>query len=143
VNPRSSGGGGAVSSPSVPSVGIVSCGMYLPEPVLTATEIAGRSGVLECVVRDKLGIEQKHMAGGPETGGDDHPNQMTVWAAQDCLAKTDIPPEEIDVVLCTTEEWREYSTRPLDVCASPSARTRSGPRCWAITPSTSSWRPWS
>jgi 3-oxoacyl-[acyl-carrier-protein] synthase-3 len=26
----------------------------------------------------------------------------------DCLSKTDIPPEEIDVVLCTTEEWREY-----------------------------------
>jgi 3-oxoacyl-[acyl-carrier-protein] synthase-3 len=87
----------------IPSVGIVSCGMYLPEPVLTATEIAERSGLPEWVVREKLGIEQKHMA-----GPGDHPNQMAVWAAQDCLAKTDIPPEEIDVVLCTTEEWREY-----------------------------------
>jgi 3-oxoacyl-[acyl-carrier-protein] synthase-3 len=77
--------------------------MYLPDPVLTAAEIAERSGLPEWVVREKLGIEQKHMA-----GPDDHPNQMAVWAAKDCLAKTDIPAEEIDVVLCTTEEWREY-----------------------------------
>jgi 3-oxoacyl-[acyl-carrier-protein] synthase-3 len=86
-----------------PSVGIVSAGMYLPEPVLTAAEIATESGLPEWVVRDKLGIDEKRMA-GPE----DHPNQMAVWAAQDCLVRTDISPEEIDVVLCTTEEWREY-----------------------------------
>jgi 3-oxoacyl-[acyl-carrier-protein] synthase-3 len=107
--------------------------MYLPEPVPTATEIVGRTGLLEWVVRDRLGIEQQHMA-----GPDDHPNQMAVWAAQDCLAKTDIPPEEIDVVLCATEEWREYSTRPLDVCAPPSARTKIGPECSVTIPSTSS-----
>jgi 3-oxoacyl-[acyl-carrier-protein] synthase-3 len=33
---------------------------------------------------------------------------MAVWAAQDCLSRCDVPPEEVDVVLCTTEEWREY-----------------------------------
>jgi 3-oxoacyl-[acyl-carrier-protein] synthase-3 len=85
------------------TVGIVSTGMYLPEPVLTATEIAEESGLPEWVVREKLGIHQKHMA-----GPDDHPNEMAVKAALDCLSKTDIPAEEIDVVLCTTEEWREY-----------------------------------
>ncbi len=85
------------------SVGIMSMGMYLPEPVLTAADIARESGLPEWVVRDKLGIEQKHMA-----GPDDHPNEMAVLAAQDCLACADIDPGEIDVVLCTTEEWREY-----------------------------------
>lgn len=85
------------------SVGIVSAGMYLPESVLTAAEIAAESGLPEWVVREKLGITQKHIA-GPQ----DHPNEMAVKAAQDCLAKTDIDPQEIDVVLCTTEEWREY-----------------------------------
>ncbi len=85
------------------SVGIVSAGMYLPEPVLTAADIAAESGLPEWVVRDKLGIQEKRMA-----GPDDHPNQMGIWAAQDCLSKCEIPPEEIDVVLCTTEEWREY-----------------------------------
>jgi 3-oxoacyl-[acyl-carrier-protein] synthase-3 len=90
-------------SPDSISVGIVSVGMYLPEPVLTAAEIAEESGLPEWVVRDKLGIHQKHMA-----GPDDHPNEMAIKAALDCLSKTDIPAEEIDVVLCTTEEWREY-----------------------------------
>jgi 3-oxoacyl-[acyl-carrier-protein] synthase-3 len=84
-------------------VGIVSVGMYLPEPVLTAADIAKEADLPEWVVRDKLGIEQKHMA-----GPDDHPNEMAVKAAFDCLSKTDIDPKEIDVVLCTTEEWREY-----------------------------------
>jgi 3-oxoacyl-[acyl-carrier-protein] synthase-3 len=85
------------------SVGIVSAGMYLPEPVLSAADIATEAGLPEWVVRDKLGINQKHMA-GPE----DHPNEMAIKAALDCLSKTSIRPEEIDVVLCTTEEWREY-----------------------------------
>ena len=84
-------------------VGIVSAGMYLPDRVLTSAEIAAESGLPEWVVRDKLGIHQKRM-GNP----DDHPNEMGIKAALDCLSKTDIQPEEIDVVLCTTEEWREY-----------------------------------
>ncbi len=92
-----------MNSPNNVSVGIVSAGMYLPAPVLTAADIAAESGLPEWVVRDKLGIHQKHMA-----GPDDHPNAMAVKAALDCLSKCDIPPEEIDVVLCTTEEWREY-----------------------------------
>ncbi len=85
------------------SVGIVSAGMYLPERVLTAAEIAAESGMPEWVVRDKLGIEEKRMP-----GPDDQPNAMAVRAALDCLSRTDIKPEEIDVVLCTTEEWKEY-----------------------------------
>jgi 3-oxoacyl-[acyl-carrier-protein] synthase-3 len=77
--------------------------MYLPELVLTAADIAQQSGLPEWVVRDKLGIIEKRMA-----GPDDHPNQMAVWAAQECLSKCQIPPEEIDLVICTTEEWKEY-----------------------------------
>lgn len=85
------------------SVGIVSVGTYLPKSVITAEEIAEESGLPLWVVKEKLGIIQKHKAGPNE-----HPNQMGVWAAQDALSKTDIKPEEIDVVLNTTEEWKEY-----------------------------------
>jgi len=84
-------------------VGIVAIGTYSPEAYMTAAEIAEASGLPEWVVREKLGIERKFV-GGP----DDHPNEMGIKAALDCLSHTDIPPEEIDVVLCTTEEWREY-----------------------------------
>jgi 3-oxoacyl-[acyl-carrier-protein] synthase-3 len=86
------------------SVGIVSVGTYSPETYLTAADIAELSGYEEWVIREKLGITRKFV-GGP----DDHPNEMAIKAAQDCLAGTDIDPREIDVVLCTTEEWREYT----------------------------------
>ena len=86
-----------------PDVGIVSMGMHLPEGVMTAAEIAAESGLPEWVVREKLGIEQKYIA-----GPDDHPNEMAIAAARDCLAQCDVDPAEIDVVISTTEEWREY-----------------------------------
>jgi 3-oxoacyl-[acyl-carrier-protein] synthase-3 len=85
------------------TVGIVSIGTYSPEGTMSAKEIAEAGDLPEWVVRDKLGINKKHL-GGP----DDHPNEMGIKAALDCLSQTDIDPKEIDVVLCTTEEWREY-----------------------------------
>ncbi|MCA9978907.1 MAG: 3-oxoacyl-ACP synthase, partial [Anaerolineales bacterium] len=66
-------------------------------------DIAELSGYPEWVIRDKLGITGKHV-GGP----DDPPNEMGIKAALDCLANSDIDPKEIDLVLNTTEEWREY-----------------------------------
>lgn len=91
-----------MSTPPV-TVGIVSVGMYVPEGRISAAEIAEQSGLPEWVVRDKFGINMKSVA-----GPNDQPNQMAVWAAQDCLSKTEIDPKEIDVVICTTEEWKEY-----------------------------------
>jgi 3-oxoacyl-[acyl-carrier-protein] synthase-3 len=86
-----------------PTVGIVSVGAYVPEPVMTAADIAQASGIEEWVIRDKFGITSKHVP-----GPDDHTNAMAVRAAQDCLSRSEIPADEIDLVLCTTEEWKEY-----------------------------------
>jgi 3-oxoacyl-[acyl-carrier-protein] synthase III len=86
-----------------PSVGIVRIGTYSPPGYLTAADIAERSGYPEWVIRDKFGITKKHV-GGP----DDQPNEMGIKAALDCLQDSGVDPQEIDVVLCTTEEWREY-----------------------------------
>jgi 3-oxoacyl-[acyl-carrier-protein] synthase III len=114
-----------VSNPSEPpSVGIVSAGMYLPDSYMTAEEIARESGLPEWVVRGKLGITGKHVL-----GPDDHPNEMALRAAQDCLSKTDIRPEEIDVVLCTTEEWREYL---LWTCGIDLAHRLGATNAWAM-----------
>ena len=85
------------------TAGIVSVGTFSPDHVMTAAEIAEESGLPEWVVREKFGINKKYV-GGPQ----DHPNEMGIKAALDCLNKTDISPKEIDLVLCTTEEWREY-----------------------------------
>jgi 3-oxoacyl-[acyl-carrier-protein] synthase-3 len=86
------------------SMGIVATGMYLPDAVMTAGEIADASGLPEWVVREKLGIEKKHVS---EPGV--HPNMMAALAAKRCLESAGIDPQEIDVLLCTTEEWKEYT----------------------------------
>jgi 3-oxoacyl-[acyl-carrier-protein] synthase III len=84
-------------------MGIVATATYFPESFITAAEIAEQSGLPEWVVRDKLGIERKFVA-SPDT----HPNEMAAHAARAAIEKAGIDPLDIDVVLCTTEEWREY-----------------------------------
>jgi len=84
-------------------MGIVSTGTYFPDTYVTAKEIAEQSGLPEWVVKEKLGIERKFVA-DPNV----HPNEMAVHAARKAIEKAGIDPLEIDVVLGTTEEWREY-----------------------------------
>lgn len=85
------------------TMGIVSTATYFPDTFVTAQEIADQSGLPEWVVREKLGIERKFVA-DPNV----HPNEMAAHAAREAIAKAGIDPLDIDVVLCTTEEWREY-----------------------------------
>lgn len=85
------------------TMGIVSTGTFFPDTYITADEIAQQSGLPEWVVREKLGIERKFVA-DPEV----HPNEMATCAARKAIEKAGIDPMEIDVVLGTTEEWREY-----------------------------------
>lgn len=85
------------------SMGIVSTGTWFPDTYVTAKEIAQQSGLPEWVVREKLGIERKFVL-DPKV----HPNDMAVNAARKAIDKAGIDPMDIDVVLCTTEEWREY-----------------------------------
>lgn len=96
-----------------PRMGIVACGMFLPDTVMTAEEIAAASGLPEWVVRDKLGINRKHI---PQPGL--HPNAMAARAATQCLEKADVDPASIDLLICTTEEWKEYLlwTAGIDLC---------------------------
>jgi len=86
------------------SMGIAGLGHYLPPTTITAAEIAAESGIEEWVVREKFGIEKKHVM--PD---DMHPNDMAVLAADEALAEAGISATDIDVVLCTTEEWKEYA----------------------------------
>jgi 3-oxoacyl-[acyl-carrier-protein] synthase-3 len=106
------------------TMGIVSTGTWFPETYVTAEEIAGQSGMPEWVVREKLGIDRKFVA-DPRV----HPNEMAVKAARKAIDKAGIDPMEIDVVLCTTEEWREYLlwTTAIDLAYEVGAR-----RAWGL-----------
>ena len=105
------------------SMGIVSTGTYFPDTYVTAKDIAGESGLPEWVVREKLGIERKFVA-DPKV----HPNEMAVRAAKKAIAKAGIDPMEIDVVLGTTEEWREYLlwTTAIDIAYEVGAKNAWG-----------------
>jgi 3-oxoacyl-[acyl-carrier-protein] synthase-3 len=100
-------------------MGIVSAGHYLPPNILTAEEIAEASGTPLWVVRDKFGITQKHYA-----TTDTHPNEMAVYAAKESIDKAGIDPLDIDVLICTTEEWKEYQlwTAGIDLAYEIGAR---------------------
>lgn len=82
-------------------VGIAGIGVYVPPRVETAEAIAAKSGIPEPVVREKMGLRKKHVA-GPE----EHLSNMGVWAAREALAGTD--PLGLDVVVFHGSEYKDY-----------------------------------
>jgi 3-oxoacyl-[acyl-carrier-protein] synthase-3 len=105
------------------ALGIVSTGTWFPDTYVTAADIAEQSGIPETIVREKLGIERKHVA-DPRV----HPNEMAIKAARKAIDRAGIDPMDIDVVLCTTEEWREYLlwTTAIDLAWEVGARKAWG-----------------
>jgi 3-oxoacyl-[acyl-carrier-protein] synthase-3 len=110
--------------PPPPTVGVVSAGVYLPKSIITAAEISQLSGIPEDIVINKMGIRQK-----PIPGPADHTNAMALWAAQDAFSQTSIKPGDLDLVLCTTEEWKEY---PLWTAGIKLAYDLGATHAWAI-----------
>ena len=106
------------------SIGIVAVGTYIPQTFVTAAEIARLSGIPEEIIVNKFGLNRK-----PIPGPHDHTNAMALWASQNALAQTDVRADDIDVVLCTTEEWKEY---PLWTAGIKLAYDLGARRAWAM-----------
>ncbi len=89
------------------NVGIVGMGTYLPNKVMTAKEVSdATNGVWsEDAVINKLGIVKKYV---PSDNPCDGTQEMGALAALKCLENTGVDPLDIDVILCITEEWKEY-----------------------------------
>ncbi len=87
------------------NVGIVGTGIYIPKGRMTAKEIAAatQGNWTEEAVIEKLGIIEK-----PIPGENDGTQEMGVKAGLDALKNTGIDPQEIDLILCIGEEWKEY-----------------------------------
>ncbi len=105
-------------------VGVVSAGAYVPARKQSAAELAALCGIPEAVLIEKFGIRHK-----PVPGPDDHTNAMALHAARDALARGGVDPLDIDLVLCTTEEWKEY---PLWTAGIALAHELGATRAWAI-----------
>lgn len=89
------------------NVGVVGTGIYLPEPRMSAKEIAKKTNGVwaEDAITAKLGIVEKIVPSNDESDGT---QEMGALAAIDCLKNTGVDPKEIDVILCIGEEWKEY-----------------------------------
>ena len=86
------------------SLGLVSYGLYLPSGFETAEEIARRSGLSPQQVIKELGVERKYLP-----SAEDLPVVMAVKAARQALERArEIDPGEIDVVIWTGEEYKDY-----------------------------------
>lgn len=92
-------------SMKVDDIGIAGVGIYLPEKRMSAAEIAkATKGVwTEENVINKLGIVEKRLA-----GKEDGTQEMGVKAGLNALENSNVNPEDIDLILCIGEEWKEY-----------------------------------
>ncbi|GAA4843190.1 3-oxoacyl-ACP synthase [Algivirga pacifica] len=109
-----------------PRVGIVGTGIYIPETAITAKEISeATNGVWsEEAVIHKLGIDKK-----PIPGPEDGTQEMGVRAALDVLHNTGVAAEDIDLILCMGEEYKEY---PLTTSAIYIQERIGANNAWAI-----------
>jgi len=85
-------------------LGVVSYGLYLPSCFETAEEIAGHSGLSRERIVQELGIEKKYLP-----SAEDLPVVMAVKAARQAVERArEVDPGEIDVVIWTGEEYKDY-----------------------------------
>ncbi|WP_077324445.1 3-oxoacyl-ACP synthase [Virgibacillus siamensis] len=84
-------------------IGVLSTGVYIPEKKMTSTDIAEQSGLPIEVVEQKMGIKEK-----PIPGEKDHTCAMGIFAAEKAIAKVNLNPGKIDLVIYIGEEHKEY-----------------------------------
>jgi 3-oxoacyl-[acyl-carrier-protein] synthase-3 len=90
--------------------GIVSYGLYLPSRFETADEIAKKAG-LKPEAMQALGIERKFLP-----SADDQPISMAAKAAKDAFEKAGgVAPQDIDVVIWTGEEHKDYIAQTASI----------------------------
>lgn len=108
------------------NIGIAGLGVYLPKPRMTAKEIAAKTGGVwtESAIIEKLGIIEK-----PIPGPEDGTQEMGAKAALMAIEDAKISPEEIDLILCVGEEWKEY---PLTTSALYIQDRVGATNAWAI-----------
>jgi len=89
------------------NVGIVGTGIYLPSKTMSYKKIASLTKGIWApeAVKNKLGINKKYI---PSKLPEDGSQEMGALAALDLIARHNIDPLTIDVILCITEEYKEY-----------------------------------
>lgn len=85
------------------SVGIVGFGTYFPPAVETAADLAARTGIPENILREKMGIRQRHIASDTETV-----TYMATQAAQQAIQQAGVDPQQIKLVISHGSEHKDH-----------------------------------
>ncbi len=86
-----------------PLIGIIGFGTAFPQMVETSTELAARTGIPEAVLREKMGIRQRHIAGPQDTV-----TAMATTAALRAIEMAGIAPEQIKLVISHGSEHKDH-----------------------------------
>lgn len=84
-------------------VGIVGWGTFLPATIETAADLATRTGIPEEILRDKMGIRQRHIARPEETV-----TMMASEAAKRAIHMAGISPQQIQLVISHGSEHKDH-----------------------------------
>lgn len=84
-------------------VGIIGMGTYFPAAIQTAADLVAASGIPEAVLREKMGIRQRHVA-----GEDDSVTAMASRAALEAIQSAGIAPEKINLVISHGSEFKDH-----------------------------------
>lgn len=85
------------------SIGIAGIGTYFPEKIETAADLVDATGIPENILREKMGINQRHIA-----GDDDSISAMASRAAKHAIAQAGISPEQIKLVISHGSEYKDH-----------------------------------
>lgn len=87
---------------SIP-IGIAGIGTHFPSKIQTAADLVEQTGIPEDVLRLKMGIRQRHVA-----GDEDSVVQMASQASEKAIAEADISPEQIALVISHGSEHKDH-----------------------------------
>ncbi|MBI1258608.1 MAG: 3-oxoacyl-ACP synthase [Chloroflexi bacterium] len=85
------------------SVGIVGWGTYFPEAIQTAADLVEATGIPEAILREKMGIRQRHIANAEETV-----TTMASRAAEKALVQAGVLAEQIKLVISHGSEHKDH-----------------------------------
>ena len=85
------------------TVGIVGWGTHFPTQIETAEDLAEPTGIPAEVLREKMGIRQRHVA-----GDDDAVTTMASKSAQKALNQAEVDPTAIDLVISHGSEYKDH-----------------------------------
>ena len=85
------------------TIGIAGIGTYFPEQTETAADLAGPTGIPEDILRTKMGIRQRHVA-----GEQDSVTRMASIAAERALAAANVAAEDVKLVISHGSEHKDH-----------------------------------